>query len=319
MTTGNANRNRAAVVATAALLAGAAALLLLRTLNTQPGPLAALVAFTPYLLPLVIAATIAAALMSHRLLVVAGVVVALLAASAQVQLYTGDPATSGPELVIATTNLKLGAADTAEVVRFAREHEVDLLAVTELTPGAAAGLSKAGLDAILPHTYLVPAGGARGTGIWSRHPLKASRQLNGYLSGQLVAHVDVPGHGPFTFVAAHPARPKVLSSSPWHLEHQRLRAALATLTGPVVVAGDLNATLDHAPMRRLQSDGFVDAAEATGAGLTPTWPTRRPLPAAVITLDHVLTRGPFAAKSVATRRIAASDHAAFVAVLLPAA
>ncbi|MEJ7787976.1 MAG: hypothetical protein WKF96_24510, partial [Solirubrobacteraceae bacterium] len=41
--------------------------------------------------------------------------------------------------------------------------------------------------------------------------------------------------------------------------------------GPLrLIAGDLNATLDHGALRDLLSDGYVDAADATGNGLLST-------------------------------------------------
>ena len=62
----------------------------------------------------------------------------------------------------------------------------------------------------------------------------------------------------------------------------------ATVDGPVcVLLGDFNATLDHAPLRRLLGTGYRDAADVRGAGFTPTWPyDGKPVPG--VTLDHVL-------------------------------
>ena len=45
--------------------------------------------------------------------------------------------------------------------------------------------------------------------------------------------------------------------------------------GAVIVAGDLNATYDMLPFRRLLGEGYRDAAEQAGAGLTRTYPSRR--------------------------------------------
>ena len=55
---------------------------------------------------------------------------------------------------------------------------------------------------------------------------------------------------------------------------------------PRVLAGDFNATLDHAVFRDVLRLGYADAALQVGQALTPTWgpPGRR----AVLTLDHVL-------------------------------
>src|SRR5690606_13718935 len=54
----------------------------------------------------------------------------------------------------------------------------------------------------------------------------------------------------------------------------------ATPHGAVrLLAGDVNATLDHAPLRELIATSCTDAADAAGAGLTGTWRPRRGLAA----------------------------------------
>ena len=57
-----------------------------------------------------------------------------------------------------------------------------------------------------------------------------------------------------------------------------------------ILAGDFNATNDHAQMRCFAADGYVDGAARVGAGYLATYPSdgwRRP----IVALDHVKTRG----------------------------
>ena len=54
-----------------------------------------------------------------------------------------------------------------------------------------------------------------------------------------------------------------------------------------ILLGDFNATLDHQALRDVLDRGYVDAADAVGKALTPTWPRQRLLPPTV-TIDHVL-------------------------------
>ncbi len=63
----------------------------------------------------------------------------------------------------------------------------------------------------------------------------------------------------------------------------RWRSQLSALpppgADPVILAGDFNATLDHAAFRRLLDLGYADAASQVGNGLAATWgprPHRRP-------------------------------------------
>jgi endonuclease/exonuclease/phosphatase family metal-dependent hydrolase len=85
--------------------------------------------------------------------------------------------------------------------------------------------------------------------------------------------------------------------------------------GPLrVILGDFNATLDHAAFRDLLDDGYVDAADATGDGLAPTWsggPLNLP-----ITIDHVVLDARLGVRATSVHTIAGSDHRAVVAELV---
>ncbi|MBE2997876.1 endonuclease/exonuclease/phosphatase family protein [Nocardiopsis sp. HNM0947] len=88
--------------------------------------------------------------------------------------------------------------------------------------------------------------------------------------------------------------------------------------GPLrIVAGDFNATLDHAALRDLLASGYVDAAAETGNGLEPTWPNGRPSPP--LTIDHVLVDGTASVDATSVHDAPGSDHRAVLATLtLPA-
>ncbi|GAA3819924.1 endonuclease/exonuclease/phosphatase family protein [Cellulomonas soli] len=91
-----------------------------------------------------------------------------------------------------------------------------------------------------------------------------------------------------TLVAAHPRAPITASSMPgWRTDGTVVADACRTTPG-VVLAGDLNATLDHPQLRELGP--CLDVARAVGAGARGTWPASAPsLLAAPI--DHVLVDG----------------------------
>jgi endonuclease/exonuclease/phosphatase (EEP) superfamily protein YafD len=80
---------------------------------------------------------------------------------------------------------------------------------------------------------------------------------------------------------------------------------------PRVLAGDFNATADHAQFRRLLRLGHVDAAAQLGRGLIPTWgPAGRP---ALLTLDHVLLDPRCAVLAASVHQLPGSDHRAVYA------
>ena len=95
-----------------------------------------------------------------------------------------------------------------------------------------------------------------------------------------------------------------------------MRALPASGTGPPrVLAGDFNATLDHAELRRLLDRGYRDAAEQAGVALRPTWPAGRTLPPTV-TIDHVLADPRIRVISARSVAIPGSDHRGVLADLL---
>jgi endonuclease/exonuclease/phosphatase (EEP) superfamily protein YafD len=83
-----------------------------------------------------------------------------------------------------------------------------------------------------------------------------------------------------------------------------------------VVAGDFNATLDHAAFRDVLRLGYADSAAQTGNGLIPTWgPPDR---AALLTLDHVLADRACAVLGYSVQAVPGSDHrAVFAEIQLP--
>ncbi len=136
-----------------------------------------------------------------------------------------------------------------------------------------------------------------------------------------VVAVPVDGSGP-TIVAAHPVAPVPGEMGNWREGLAWLAERCADRDADVVVAGDLNSTLDH--WSRFGSDvglaGCRDAARAAGAAALGTWPTRMP---AVLgsPIDHVLATDAW--EVVGFRVIdaedgAGSDHRPIVAQLRPA-
>ena len=95
--------------------------------------------------------------------------------------------------------------------------------------------------------------------------------------------------------------------------------AAAVASDADLVVGDLNATTDHAPMRRLADAGFRSATELANEGWQPTWPAHGrtsllgiPLPH-LVQIDHVLLGPSLAAVGTHTLDIPGTDHRALVA------
>jgi endonuclease/exonuclease/phosphatase (EEP) superfamily protein YafD len=102
----------------------------------------------------------------------------------------------------------------------------------------------------------------------------------------------------------------------WKAELRALPSAAPT--GAVrILAGDFNATLDHADLRRVIDRGYEDAADELGNGLRGTWPADRRCPPPV-TIDHVLADARCGARSLEAIDVPGSDHrAVLVELALP--
>jgi endonuclease/exonuclease/phosphatase (EEP) superfamily protein YafD len=232
------------------------------------------------------------------------------------------PAAAGPVLRVVTANLLAGRAVAEAVVELACELHADVLFVQELTGPAAAGLARAGLGDLLPHRVTQPAHRGTTGSIYARYPLRGGPLPGGPApAARCAARLDLPSGPSVQLACIHAAPPK----PPWFpAATARWRAHLATLPAPAaeglcLLAGDFNATLDHAQFRRLLRSGWTDAASQVGRGLSLTWgplPGRRP---ALLAIDHVLTGPRCAIRTTSVHRLAGTDHRALYAELqLPA-
>jgi endonuclease/exonuclease/phosphatase family metal-dependent hydrolase len=275
-----------------------------------------LVAFTPYVAAAALLVPVAALVLRRRRAAVAGAVVAGVLASAVVPraLPDGNPAAGGPRVRVMAANLLAGGVPAGHLVGLVRREQPDVLALQEVTPEAAAALDAAGLRPLLPHRVLRPSPGVVGSAVYARFPLREQPLIRiGF--GQARARVEVPGAPPVEVVSVHPCAP----SAP-HLA-DCWKAGLRALPraderGPVrILAGDFNATADHAEFRRLAGSGYRDAADVTGDGLTGTWPIAGAHRVPRVALDHVLADRRAAIGRFTTHELPETDHSAVQADL----
>ncbi|MGW8062227.1 endonuclease/exonuclease/phosphatase family protein [Streptomyces ziwulingensis] len=222
---------------------------------------------------------------------------------------TGAPA--GPpvaELRVLTSNVEFGQG-TGALVSAVRRTEPDLVFVQECEHTCDAALRR-GLAADYPHRQAVEGGGSEGSVILSAFPLKATPGVPGTM-GMPGAVADVRGHA-VRLQLAHPMPPLPDQVGLWRRELEALRdAAAGDGDTPAILAGDFNASQDHAAFRRILDTGLRDAARLAGAGRTATWPART-APAFGAQIDHVLVSDDFAAHRVRFLDLADTDHRALV-------
>ncbi|MFD3687267.1 endonuclease/exonuclease/phosphatase family protein [Nocardiopsis sp. NPDC058631] len=297
-------------------------------------PLVPALAYTPYVLGGALLAATAAGLLRRRVplavLVAAAAVLAVAVVPRAVPF--GISGAGGPELRVMSLNALGGGARTADVVGLVRDRGVTVLALQEVTPDALDALSAAGLNDLLPHTVDHSAPGVHGSSVHAAFPLT---DLGDVAEGAGAfamprASMEVPGYSfPVEVVSVHPLPPL----SPETMDGWR--GGLRALPGPEdtgaaengdprhraglrILAGDFNATLDHAELRRVLDAGYVSAGTVHGQGLEPTWPVGGGLPG--VTIDHVLVDGSMGVGSFEVVEVAGSDHRAVLArVTLPEA
>ncbi|HEY8372330.1 MAG TPA: endonuclease/exonuclease/phosphatase family protein [Pseudonocardiaceae bacterium] len=298
----------------ALLLTGAT---LVRLIDYDVHPFtAALIAFTPHVAAAGLVLVLLAALLRRWILTSACLALTVMLAAGVVDRVLPDahPRPGSTELRVLSVNLHQGQADAAAVVRLVIEHRVDLLSLQELTPQAVVELDRAGLADLMPYRQFEARPGGAGGGLAARYPLTPLPGPGATRFAQPAATVDLPGVLDAEVVAVH-ATPPVTDTAEWRQDLTVLPEPVRT--GPVrLLVGDFNATLDHAPLRRLLGLGYHDAAEQVGAGLLPTWPVGHRYLPSLVAVDHVLTDPRVAVRSFHTFPVPGGDHRAVLAVLV---
>ena len=242
----------------------------------------------------------------------------------------GGPTPAGVGIRVMSVNLRVGGADAGDIAALAQRAGVDVIAFQEFTPEAAARLdAAAGLDQF-SYRSVHPRELALGSAIYSRLPMTddgVRRHQSGFYQAR--GTLDVPGAGQVAVESAHPCAPTGSARSRCWAEDLadqppggneclkrnsgQAECMPATTTSAQILLGDFNATLDHAPLRKLLNTGYTDAAASVGMGLTPTWPYDKPIPK--IALDHVLVNARVSIGSFAVHAIGGTDHRCVIADL----
>jgi len=277
-------------------------------------PVPQVLAFLPWLLAPAGLALLLALLARWRVgMVWALVVLGLLAWYTEPYGKTDEPGgTPLAEFKVLTSNVEFGRG-TGSLVPVIRDRKPDIVFVEECEYTCQATLRREfGTD--YPYRRAVAAGGSEGSIILSRFPLRATEGVSGTM-GMPGAVADVRGHA-VRLQLAHPMPPLPGQVDVWRRELGRLRdvAATAGRQTPTVVAGDFNASQDHAAFRRILDAGMSDAARLADHDRTPSWPART-APAIGAQIDHVLVSRDFAASGARFLDLADTDHRALLVAI----
>ncbi len=220
----------------------------------------------------------------------------------------------GPPVVsfrVLTSNVEFGQAADA-LAAAVRRAKPDIVFVQECDAGCDGTLRKE-LGGDYPHRAATVLAGSKGSLVLSRFPLDAADDVPGTMA-MPGAVADVRGNA-VRLQLAHPMPPLPGRTDVWRRELGELRDfAAEDHRTPLVLAGDFNASQDHAAFRRILDTGMQDAARLDGHDRTPSWPART-TPTFGVQIDHVLLSEDFSASAVRFLDLAGTDHRALVADL----
>ncbi len=212
----------------------------------------------------------------------------------------------GERVSLRVCNVFCHNTESERVIALLRESPTDVVVLLEVTFEWAERFQ--GLRDVYPHMQFQPEAGSFGIGVLSRQPWTQlqHRQFGHRPLPSLIVDFPLEGDRTWQLIATHPLPP--ISSFPAAArDEQLLRVATycAEHDGPIVVAGDLNASPWSHAFRRLCRDGGLRDS-SLGFGLHPTWPTYGAF--SVIPIDHILPSREVGVGGRCAERMVGSDH-----------
>ncbi|MEU3371396.1 endonuclease/exonuclease/phosphatase family protein [Streptomyces sp. NPDC006660] len=213
------------------------------------------------------------------------------------------------EFTVLTSNTEFGWA-TDGLIAAVRREKPGLVFVEECGFRCSDALAALPLSDY-PYRDVVRQDGSAGSAILSRFPLRPVARIPSQMA--MPGAVATIGGREVRIQLAHPMPPLPGNDTAWHQELGRVREfAKSARGGPVILAGDFNATQDHALFRSVLDEGALhDSARLTGQARAWSWPADRTTPLRT-QIDHVLVSGDFKATSARFLTLGGTDHRALL-------
>lgn len=269
--------------------------------------------------------SIIAGITGHLLLAVTGAALtayhAVLVVPRLVSRKVPSWAVVAPQFRLAVANVYVDNITPADAARQLTESDADVIAIAEATPEFMHVFDEVGGDISHPHRVSDPADTSDyAVAIASRLPLGPRSAVKSIGRLRLaVAQVDVGGILT-TIVALNPRSTfDEQGHETWKDQIAELKAYVPTVSGPLVVAGDLNSTTFRPQLDGLLKVGLDDAIDALGQAWKPSFSlksvSRFGAFAVVARIDQALINDHICALEVHNLQPCGSDHLPFVITL----
>jgi endonuclease/exonuclease/phosphatase (EEP) superfamily protein YafD len=279
-------------------------------------PFAQLVAFRPQ--ALVVVLVLGLVMLVRRGWRIAGVLVSALAVTGGAltvprQFSDPRPAPAGARvLTIMVANVLGGGADAGDVAELIRQRKPDLVSLPEAQVDVREKIRTRVQDLGYKGYTEQPSKAVESATSVLVSPSLGAVQLEADHEATTFGHLILTGGslGPVRLIAYHGYPPLTDGVTTWKQDLQVLRH-WCTEDSPTIVAGDFNATVDHADFRQALGGYCRSVAPAVGAGLQGTWPADQP---AVLRaqIDHVVVNRKLQPGRFTTYPIRGTDHRAVI-------
>ncbi|MDQ6797695.1 MAG: endonuclease/exonuclease/phosphatase family protein [Actinomycetota bacterium] len=283
-------------------------------------------AFGPLLgLPAIAALGLAALARRRGLFALAGAVTGLHLAWLSSELRQAGPTDDGPEPVSGDadlTHLRLFSAnvlftntDLDGIAAEIREADADVVILQEVSPPTLAGLERAGILARYPFRSLNARPDPLGTALLSRFALDEVESCVIPAMPMARATILAGGHRLrlYNVHTRAPFGPGGLAL--WEAQLKGLAHVVGNEPGPLIMAGDFNASSGHRPFRAVLAAGVRDAHMVRRRWWATTWPSDLRVSPPFARIDHVLVSPHLEVLGVSEGVGRGSDHHPVIADL----
>ncbi len=238
-----------------------------------------------------------------------GFALATLLLNAALLIFTGWPLSNdrimpGARLRVVSLNVLTSNHRKNDALAFLRSSNADVIFAMEVDAAWVAALQP--LTKSHPHHLIEPREDNFGVALYSKLPPHELRLLDVGSIGlpSVMAKMTHEGES-FTLIATHPLPPTSAENSALRDEQLRDIAKVASsLSGPVLLIGDLNVTPSSHGMNILRNNSALDF-HSTQHPWSPTWQTGTPF---AISIDHALTTLPLVITARTVGPDVGSDH-----------